>query len=515
MIMPVSLPPSGRDRVVPQVRRSHGGDALDVRTSPFRLTPRQRLEALFDGGSFEELNTLRAVSGEAVTDVEGTDGVITAFGFVGGRPVCAFTQDASVCGGTLSGANGTRIVALLDRAICSRVPIVGLNDSGGGRIQDGFLALASYGDIFMRNTQASGVIPQISAIMGPCAGGAAYSPALTDFTVMVEGTSFMFVTGPRVIKAVTAEETTKEELGGTRLHTSESGVAHFGVGSDQECLDLIRELLSFLPSNNGSAPPRVDSGDPPDREEEGLDVLIPPSPYRAYEVRDAIHAIVDDTYFLEVHQNHARNIVVGFGRLAGQPVGIIANQPMHLAGSLDVDASVKAARFVRFCDAFNIPIVTLVDAPGFLPGVAQERAGIIRHGAKLLHAYAEATVPKVTVILRKAYGGAYAVMGSKHLGGDFNFSWPSGEIAIMGPEGAVSVLYSREISAASDPEGCRAARLAEFRASFTSPYSAMSHGLIDDIIPPRCTRRKLIRALSLLSNKVVTSPPHKHRNPPL
>jgi propionyl-CoA carboxylase beta chain len=390
-----------------------------------------------------------------------------------------------------------------------------LNDSGGARIQEGVLSLAGYADIFLRNTLASGVVPQISAIMGPCAGGAVYSPAITDFTIMVRNTSYMFVTGPDVIKTVTHEDVTKDELGGAMTHNATSGVAHFAVEDDRECIALIRELLSFCPSNNLDDPPRVDSTDSPDREDLDLDRIVPASPNQPYDMLDVIRRVVDDTSFLEVHQHYAKNIVVGFARLDGRPIGIVANQPAVLAGTLDINASVKGARFVRFCDAFNIPLVTFEDVPGFLPGTVQEYGGIIRHGAKLLFAFAEATVPKVTVITRKAYGGAYCVMSSKHIRTDFNYAWPTAEIAVMGPEGAVNILYKRELDTAPDRAAARAERVTEFRGKFANPYVAAARGFLDEIIHPRETRRKLIAALRNLDNKRDRNPPKKHGNIPL
>ena len=394
-------------------------------------------------------------------------------------------------------------------------PVVGLNDSGGARIQEGVLSLGGYADIFLRNTLASGVVPQISAIMGPCAGGAVYSPAITDFTIMVKSTSYMFVTGPDVIKTVTHEEVTKEELGGAMTHNATSGVAHFAVEDDRECLALIRDLLSFLPANNLDDPPRATTTDSPDRADEALDRLVPPLPSQPYDMLELIHTIADEGRFLEVHQHYARNIIVGFIRLDGRPVGIVANQPAVLAGTLDIDASVKAARFVRFCDAFNIPLVTFEDVPGFLPGTVQEYGGIIKQGAKLLFAFAEATVPKITVITRKAYGGAYCVMSSKHLRTDFNYAWPTAEIAVMGPEGAVEILYKRELEAAADRAVARAEKVAEFRDKFANPFIAASRGFIDEVIRPRDTRRKLITALRSLENKRDRNPPKKHGNIPL
>jgi propionyl-CoA carboxylase beta chain len=403
----------------------------------------------------------------------------------------------------------------MDLAMRLGAPIVGLNDSGGARIQEGVVSLGGYADIFLRNTLASGVVPQISAIMGPCAGGAVYSPAITDFTVMVRNTSYMFVTGPDVIKTVTHEQVTKEELGGAMTHNEKSGVAHFAVDDDRECVALVRELLSFLPSNNLDDPPRRAPDEAADRAIDALDRIVPESPNQPYDMVDVIHAVVDDGYFLDVHQHYAKNIVVGFARIDGRPVGIVANQPAVLAGTLDIDASVKGARFVRFCDAFNVPLVVFEDVPGFLPGTVQEFGGIIRHGAKLLYAFAEATVPKVTVITRKAYGGAYCVMASKHLRTDFNFAWPSAELAVMGPEGAVNILYKRELDAAADQSAARAAKVAEFREKFANPYVAASRGFVDEVILPRDTRRKLITALRSLDTKREKNPPKKHGNIPL
>jgi propionyl-CoA carboxylase beta chain len=403
----------------------------------------------------------------------------------------------------------------MDLAMKLGCPIVGLNDSGGARIQEGVLSLGGYADIFLRNTLASGVVPQISAIMGPCAGGAVYSPAITDFTVMVKNTSYMFVTGPDVIKTVTHEEVTKEELGGAMTHNGTSGVAHFATADDRECLALVRDLLSFMPSNNLDDPPRGSTTDPPDREDVTLDRLVPASPTQPYDILDLVHAVADDGYFLEVHQHYARNIVVGFARFDGRPVGIVANQPAMLAGTLDINASVKGARFVRFCDAFNIPLVTFEDVPGFLPGTVQEYGGIIRHGAKLLYAFAEATVPKVTVITRKAYGGAYCVMSSKHIRTDFNYAWPTAELAVMGPEGAVNILYKRELDEAADKIAARSEKIAEFREKFANPFVAASHGFLDEVIQPRQTRRKLITALRNLESKRDRNPPKKHGNIPL
>ena len=483
-----------------------------------KLTARERIDVLFDSGTFEEVDKLvthRCRDFGMDEQIVPGDGVVAGHGLVDGRQVFAFAQDFTVFGGSLSETNAAKIVKIMDLAMKLGSPIVGLNDSGGARIQEGVLSLAGYADIFLRNTLASGVVPQISAIMGPCAGGAVYSPAITDFTIMVKNTSYMFVTGPDVIKTVTHEKVTKEELGGAMTHNATSGVAHFAVPDDRACLRLIRELLSYLPGNNVDDPPRVETADPIDREDEALDRLVPESPNQPYDMLDLIHAVADDGAFLEVHRHFARNIIVGFARLGGRPVGIVANQPAHLAGTLDIDASVKGARFVRFCDAFNIPLVTFEDVPGFLPGTVQEYGGIIRHGAKLLYAFAEATVPKVTVITRKAYGGAYCVMSSKHIRTDANFAWPGAEIAVMGPDGAVNILYKRELEKAADPQAARAERVAEFREKFANPYVAAARGFIDEVIRPRQTRAKLIAALAGLETKRDKNPPKKHGNIPL
>jgi propionyl-CoA carboxylase beta chain len=476
------------------------------------------MELLFDPGSLEELDKLvvhRCLDFGMADHLVPGDGVVAGHGLVDGRQVFAFAQDFTVFGGSLSETNAAKIVKIMDLAMKLGCPIVGLNDSGGARIQEGVLSLGGYADIFLRNTLASGVVPQISAIMGPCAGGAVYSPAITDFTVMVKNTSYMFVTGPDVIKTVTHEEVTKEELGGAMTHNATSGVAHFATADDRECLALIRDLLSFMPSNNLDDPPRGSTTDPPDREEASLDRLVPASPTQPYDILDLIHAVADDGYFLEVHQHYARNLVVGFARFDGRPVGIVANQPAMLAGTLDINASVKGARFVRFCDAFNLPLVTFEDVPGFLPGTVQEYGGIIRHGAKLLYAFAEATVPKVTVITRKAYGGAYCVMSSKHIRTDFNYAWPTAELAVMGPEGAVNILYKRELDEAADKIAARSEKVAEFREKFANPFVAASRGFLDEVIQPRQTRRKLITALRNLESKRDRNPPKKHGNIPL
>jgi propionyl-CoA carboxylase beta chain len=495
-----------------------GEERLKRHRDAGKLTARERMEALFDPGTFEELDKLvthRCLDFGMQDQLVPGDGVVSGHGKVDGRQVYAFAQDFTVFGGSLSETNAAKICKVMDMAMRMGAPIVGLNDSGGARIQEGVMSLGGYADIFLRNTLASGVVPQISAIMGPCAGGAVYSPAITDFTIMVKGTSYMFVTGPDVIRTVTHEDVTKEDLGGAMTHNERSGVAHFAVESDRECIALIRELLGFLPGNNLDDAPLVPTADPRDREDAALDALVPAAPYQPYDMLDLIHAIADDGYFLEVHRHYAPNLVVGFARMGGRSVGIVANQPAHLAGTLDIDASVKGARFVRFCDAFNIPLVTLEDVPGFLPGTVQEFGGIIRHGAKLLYAFAEATVPKVTVITRKAYGGAYCVMASKHIRTDFNYAWPTAEIAVMGPEGAVNILYRRDLDGAPDAAPRRAERTAEFREAFANPYVAASRGFIDEVIRPRQTRRKIISALDACSGKRASNPPKKHGNIPL
>ncbi|MEZ5316029.1 MAG: acyl-CoA carboxylase subunit beta [Vicinamibacterales bacterium] len=509
------------DRLQDLERRAElgGGEArLRRQEEAGKLTARQRIDLLFDPGTFEELDKLvthRCRDFGMDDEVIPGDGVVSGHGRVDGRPVYAFAQDFTVFGGSLSETNAAKICKVMDLAVKMGAPIVGLNDSGGARIQEGVLSLGGYADIFLRNTMASGVVPQISAIMGPCAGGAVYSPAITDFNIMVEGTSYMFVTGPDVIRTVTHEDVTKEDLGGAMTHNAKSGVAHFAVPDDRECLRLIRELLGYLPSNNLDDAPAGAATDPADREEAALDTLVPEQPNQPYDIHDLIQAVVDDRRFLEVHRHFAQNIIVGFARLAGRSVGIVANQPAVLAGCLDIDASVKGARFVRFCDAFNIPLITFEDVPGFLPGVRQEHGGIIREGAKLLYAYAEATVPKITVITRKAYGGAYCVMASKHLRTDFNYAWPTAEIAVMGADGAVNILYRRELAEAADPAGERARLVAEFREKLANPFVAASVGFVDEIIQPRTTRAKLIAALASCDNKREQRPPRRHGNIPL
>jgi propionyl-CoA carboxylase beta chain len=508
-----------RLRTLEQRAELGGGEArLRKQHEAGKLTARERMERLFDPGTFEEVDKLvthRCLDFGMADQIVPGDGVVSGHGRVDGRVVYAFAQDFTVFGGSLSETNAAKIVKIMDMAMKAGAPIVGLNDSGGARIQEGVLSLGGYADIFLRNTLASGVVPQISAILGPCAGGAVYSPAITDFIVMVKDSSYMFVTGPDVIKTVTHEDVSKDDLGGAMTHNEKSGVAHFAVEDDRECLALVRELLAFLPSNNLDAAPRRPTNDPTDREDPALDSLVPASPTVPYDMHDLIRSVADDGAFLEVHEHFAKNLIVGFARLDGRPVGIVANQPAHLAGTLDIDASVKGARFVRFCDCFNIPLVTFEDVPGFLPGTVQEYGGIIRHGAKLLYAYAEATVPKVTVITRKAYGGAYCVMSSKHIRTDFNYAWPSAEIAVMGAEGAVNILYKREIEKAADPAAMRAAKAAEFREKFANPFVAASRGFIDEVILPRTTRARLIQALATLETKRDRTPPKKHGNIPL
>jgi len=504
-----------RDRLA----EAGGGEArVSKQRAEGKLPARERVTLLLDPGSFEEMDKFvvhRCDDFGMETQRIPGDGVITGHGTIEGRPVFVFAQDFTVFGGSLSETYAQKICKIMDLAMKVGAPIIGLNDSGGARIQEGVVSLAGYADIFLRNTLASGVVPQISAIMGPCAGGAVYSPAITDFNIMVEKTSYMFITGPDVIKAVTHEEVTKEELGGATAHATVSGVAHFTVADDRAALGLIRTLLSYLPSNNMEDPPRHDTGDDPEREDAALDEVVPPEPNKPYDIKAVIRPVLDEGSFFEVHEAYARNIVVGLGRLAGASVGIVANQPAFLAGTLDIDASLKAARFVRFCDAFNIPLLIFEDVPGFLPGTDQEHRGIIKHGAKLLYAFAEATVPKITVITRKSYGGAYCVMGSKHIRTDFNFAWPTAEIAVMGPEGAVNILYRREIAAAGDPEALRRARVEEFRDKFANPYVAAERGFVDAVIEPRTTRSRLVRALRVLRHKKDTNPPRKHGNIPL
>jgi propionyl-CoA carboxylase beta chain len=483
-----------------------------------KLPARERIGLLLDPGTFQELDRFavhRCRDFEMERQRVPGDGVVSGHGLIDSRPVFLYAQDFTVFGGALSESTAQKICKVMDLAMRVGAPIIGLNDSGGARIQEGVVSLGGYADIFLRNTLASGVVPQISAIMGPCAGGAVYSPAITDFNIMVQGTSYMFITGPDVIKTVTHQEVTKEELGGAMTHATVSGVAHFAAADDRAALVLIRDLLSYLPSNNMEDPPRREPADDPERADAALDRLVPEDPNRPYDIKDVLRSILDEGVFLEVHEHYAKNLVVGFGRLDGAPVGLVANQPAVLAGTLDIDASIKGARFVRFCDAFNVPLVIVEDVPGFLPGTDQEYRGIIKHGAKLLYAFAEATVPKVTVITRKSYGGAYCVMGSKHIRTDFNFAWPSAEIAVMGPEGAVNVLYRKEIAAAKDPDAFRKKKIAEFRDKFANPYVAAERGFVDEVIEPRLTRPRVIGALRALRTKKDTNPPKKHGNIPL
>ncbi len=496
-----------------------GGEArLEKQRASGKMTARERIDFFLDEGSFEEFDKLvvhRSTDFGMDEKKFPGDGVVTGHGLVDGREVFVFAQDFTVFGGSLSETHAQKICKIMDMAMKVGAPVVGLNDSGGARIQEGVVSLGGYADIFLRNTLASGVVPQISCIMGPCAGGAVYSPAITDFNVMVKDTSYMFITGPDVIKTVTHEDVTKDELGGAMTHNVKSGVAHFAADSDEHALRITRELLSFMPSNNMENPPFVVTNDLSDRADKELNSIVPESSNQPYDIRDIVHRVVDDGYFFEVQEHFAANIVIGFARLGGYSVGIVANQPAFLAGVLDIDASVKAARFVRFCDCFNIPLITFEDVPGFLPGVNQEHFGIIRHGAKLLYAFAEATVPKITVITRKAYGGAYCVMASKHIRTDINFAYPTAEIAVMGAEGAVGVLYKKELLDTTNPEENRRRIVEEFTEKFANPYIAAEKGFIDEVIEPALTRPKLIRALSLLQNKRDTNPPKKHGNIPL
>ena len=496
-----------------------GGEARIARQhSAGKLTARERLDMLLDPGSFNELDKLVVHQcrdfGMEAQRISG-DGVVTGYGKIDGRKVFVFAQDFTVFGGSLSGAHASKICKVMDLAMSVGAPVIGLNDSGGARIQEGVVSLAGYADIFKRNTLASGVIPQISAILGPCAGGAVYSPALTDFIIMAQDTSYMFITGPDVIKTVTHEEVTKEELGGARTHASKSGVAHFAAVDEKAAIGTIRRLLSYLPDNNLSMPPRLQSEDPVDRRESSLSTVVPDSPNKPYDILDLIEAVVDTDSFFEVQRDWAKNMVVGFCRFDGRSVGIVANQPNVLAGCLDINASRKAASFVRFCDAFNIPIVTFVDVPGFLPGTEQEYGGIIKHGAKLLFAYVEATVPKITLITRKAYGGAYDVMGSKHLRADLNLAYPSAEVAVMGPDGAVNIIFRNELKQASDPESVRGELVADYRETFANPIKAAELGYVDEVIQPEDTRPTICAALEMLESKRANDPPKKHGCIPL
>ena len=507
------------ERMQTTSRLGGGTERIERQHAAGKLTARERLELLLDPGSFVELDafvTSRSNGGaQGEPGVILGDGVVTGHGAIEGRLVFVFSQDFTVFGGSLSEAYAAKICKVMDLAMKVGAPVVGLNDSGGARIQEGVVSLGGYADIFLRNVLASGVIPQLSVIMGPCAGGAVYSPAITDFTIMVEGTSYMFVTGPSVVKAVTHEEVDSEALGGAAVHTTKSGVAHLAAHDEGEALDRVRQILAHLPQNNLESPPSVPATDPADRMDPELDAIVPDDPRRPYDMRGVIRRIVDDGAFLEIQPEWAGNILIGFARLGGRSVGIVAQQPSVLAGALDIDASTKAARFVRTCDCFNVPLLTLVDVPGFLPGVGQEHGGIIKHGAKLLYAYCEATVPKLTVITRKAYGGAYDVMSSKHIRGDMNFAWPTAEIAVMGAEGAVNVLHRDAIARAADPRRERRRLVAEYEAEFAHPYIAAARGYVDDVIRPSETRPRLIRALGMLAGKRDTNPRKKHGNIPL
>lgn len=509
-----------RDKLDQLSRARHaaeqGGGAarLAAQHKKGKLSARERLDVLLDEGSFVEIDRFVTSREESDSPIYG-DGVVTGYGRIEGRIVYVFSQDFTVFGGSLSEAHAQKICKIMDLAVRNGSPVIGLNDSGGARIQEGVVSLGGYADIFLRNTLASGVVPQISAILGPCAGGAVYSPAITDFIYMVKGTSYMFVTGPNVVKTVTHEDVTMEQLGGADAHASTSGVAHFACESELACLQQIRELFHYVPSNNLEDAPRGASTDPRDRRDESLLDVIPDNPNKPYDIHDVIRSVIDDGTFYEVQPDFAANIVVGFAHLGGNSVGIVANQPAVLAGVLDINASLKAARFVRFCDCFNIPIVTFEDVPGFLPGTVQEHGGIIKHGAKLLYAYCEATVPKLTVITRKAYGGAYDVMSSKHIRGDFNVAWPTAEIAVMGPKGAVEIIYKKEIAESADPAKALDDRVTEYTEKFANPYIAAARGYVDDVIDPRDTRPRLIDALEMLRGKRDKNPPKKHGNLPL
>jgi len=499
-------------------RLGGGSERIEAQHARGRLTARERIDLLLDKGSFREVDAFvvhRTTDFGLDKQIVLGDSVVTGWGTIEGRLIYIFSQDFTVFGGSLGEAHAEKICKIMDMAMKNGAPIIGLNDSGGARIQEGVVSLGGYADIFLRNTLASGVIPQISVIMGPCAGGAVYSPALTDFIIMVRNSSYMFVTGPEVVKTVTHEEVTFEELGGADVHSEVSGVCHMAADSEADALYLIRKLLGYLPQNNMEDPPFVPNGDDPLRMEEALDTIVPDDPGKPYDIKEVIHLIVDDGQFFEIHEAYAQNIVVGFARLGGHSVGIVANQPAVLAGVLDIKSSEKAARFVRFCDSFNIPLLTFVDVPGFLPGTAQEHGGIIRSGSKLLYAYCEATVPKLTLVTRKAYGGAYDVMSSKHIRGDVNLAWPTAEIAVMGPDGAVNIIFRKELSQAEAPVQRKAELVAEYREKFANPYIAANRGYIDDVIEPRETRQRLINALEMLSNKRDTNPPKKHGCIPL
>ena len=506
------------DKIRAQAKCGGGKERLKKQHDKGKLTARERLELLLDRGSFNELDMFVRHRSHDFNMEETrflTDGVITGYGTIDGRKVVVFSQDFTIFGGSLSETFAKKICKVMDMAMKIGVPIIGLNDSGGARIQEGVMSLGGYADIFLRNTLASGVVPQISAILGPCAGGAVYSPAITDFVFMTKNTSHMFVTGPNVVKTVTQEEVSMEDLGGAVAHAEKSGVAHFACDNEAQVLQNIRKLLSYLPLNNLDDLPLVECGDDSSRKDEGLDTLVPKNPNKPYDMHIIIHTVMDKNSFFEVHADYAKNMIVGFARMAGGPVGIIANQPAHLAGVLDINSSLKGARFVRFCDAFNLPLITFVDVPGFLPGTDQEWGGIIKHGAKLLYAFAEATVPKLTIIIRKAYGGAYDVMSSKHIRGDLNFAWPTAEIAVMGPKGAVEIIFKSEIAGSKNPEDKTNKLMVEYREKFSNPYVAAERGYIDDVIKPHETRALLIRGLQTLATKVDGNPKKKHGNIPL
>jgi propionyl-CoA carboxylase beta chain len=523
-VMPTIKEPSVNDKIsqlkdmVSQAELGGGQKRIDEQHAKGKLTARERIELLLDQGSFNEIDQFVVHQcgefGMADRKFLG-DGVVTGYGTIDDRLVYVFSQDFTVFGGSLGEMFAKKVCKLMDLALKTGAPVIGLNDSGGARIQEGVASLAGYGDIFFRNVISSGVVPQISAVMGPCAGGAVYSPALTDFIIMVNKTSHMFITGPDVVKTVLGQEVSFEDLGGAIVHSQTSGVAHFTANDEQQCIDIIRKLLSYLPNNYLEDPPIVETGDDPNRIDDGLAKVLPDDPDKPYDVKEIIHRVVDNGEFFEIQPSWAQNIVIGFARLNGKTVGIVANQPAHYAGALDINSSMKAGRFVRFCDAFNIPIITFVDVPGFLPGTEQEHGGIIKHGSKLLYAYCEATVPKITVILRKDYGGAYDVMGSKHSGADINYAWPTAEIAVMGPHGAINIIFRKEIAGAGDPEQKHTELVTEYRQKFASPYIAAQKGYIDEVIEPSYTRPKLISALESLATKRESRPSRKHSNVPL
>ena len=501
-----------------QAKLGGGQKRIEDQHKKGKLTARERINLLLDEGSFEEFDMFvshRCRDFDLDKETYLGDGVVTGYGTIDGRLTFVFSQDFTVFGGSLSEAHAEKICKIMDMAMKVGAPVIGLNDSGGARIQEGVVSLGAYADIFLRNTLASGVIPQISVILGPCAGGAVYSPAITDFIFMVKGISYMFVTGPNVVKTVTHEEVSYDQLGGAVVHSTKSGVAHFACDDENQTLSLVRELFEYLPLNNMEDPPEAVCHDPIDRQDDQLNLIVPENPNKPYDMKEIIKRVVDDGKFLEVHKDYAQNIIVGFARLGGKPIGIVANQPAVLAGVLDIDSAIKGARFVRFCDAFNVPLVVFEDVPGFLPGTAQEFGGIIKHGAKLLYAFSESTVPRLTVITRKAYGGAYDVMNSKHIRGDVNFGWPTAEIAVMGPKGAVEIIFKKEIEKAEDKQEAIERKVAEFREKFANPFVAAQRGYLDDVIEPKETRPRLIKSLSMLSTKKDSNPPKKHGNIPL